>query len=96
MNRGIQENFAAGAVCNYKTENPPRLMNVLCRSGMLVMCYLLLAFVFCISLSLSALIVCIFDYYWSFAVRGKGETNTTISSSIDCILMREGNGGKCQ
>ena len=51
MNRGIQENFAAGAVCNYKTENPPRLMNVLCRSGMLVMCYLLLAFVFCISLS---------------------------------------------
>ena len=38
-------------VCNYKTENPPRLMNVLCRPGMLVMCYLLLAFVFCISLS---------------------------------------------
>lgn len=39
-------------VCNYKTENPPRLMNVLCRTGMLVMCYLLLAFVFCISLPL--------------------------------------------
>ena len=47
-------------------------------------------------LSLSALIVCIFDYYWSFAVRGKGETNTAISSGIDCILMREGIWGKCQ
>ena len=39
-------------VCNYKTETPPRLMNVWCRPGMLVMCYLLLAFMFCISLSL--------------------------------------------
>ena len=41
-----------------------------------------------LSLSLSSLIVCIFDYYWS-SVRGKGDTNTQISSSIDCILMRE-------
>ena len=74
-------------MCNYKTETPPGLMNVLCRAGMLVMCYLLLAFVFCISLSL--LLLFAYSIIIGALCRGQGETNTEISSSIDCILMRE-------
>ena len=62
-------------------------MNVLCRAGMLVMCYLLLAFVFCISLSL--LLLFAYSIIIGALYPGPGETNTEISSSIDCILMRE-------